>query len=164
MHDFHEIVMTSPGGRVDGSSDDHPPASDLESPLQPTWIPNVDLFCVLSGLLRSHRMPKPDYCENRLLAICSPDAPVQTGTCPGMVESGTVLKGQARSIHTYGRLIHSVFFWNHKNALNDLGGSLCVLTTYRRPPDTGACFLSYLREKLRGSLAWFPLTPPSGGQ
>ena len=54
---------------------------------------------------------KPGHCENRLLAICSPDAPVRTGTCPGIVESGTVLKRSKGEVHSHLRKPYSQRFF-----------------------------------------------------
>ena len=59
---------------------------------------------VLTTLERAcARNVKPDYCENRLLAICFPDAPLRTGTCPGIMESGTVLKRSKGEVHSHLR-------------------------------------------------------------
>ena len=44
---------------------------------------------------------KPGFCENRLLTICSPDALVWTGTCPGNMRSGAVLKRSNRDVHSH---------------------------------------------------------------
>ena len=67
------------------------------------------VYIILSLALGSG---KPDSCENRLIAICFPDALVRTGTCPGNMRSGTVLKRSKRDI--YSHLIQSIFFLNHK--------------------------------------------------
>ena len=54
---------------------------------------------------------KPDSCENRLLAICSPDALLWTGTCPWDMRSVTVLKRSRRDVHSHRMKPYSHHFF-----------------------------------------------------